>query len=249
MNPTLELLNAHRSVRAFSADPVPAEHLHAAIGAGQMASTSSAVQSYCAINITDADTRREIAELSGGQAYVESAPLFLLFCADSRRHRMACEESSTTYNTRLEAFLVAAIDVSLFAQNVAVAFESLGYGICFIGGIRNDLPRLDALLDIPDGVYPFYGMCVGTPAHAQPGPPRPRLPLDAVLMEDRYLDDDRMREHLHKYDEMYGEYLRGRGEPKTQVAQAWTERMAKYHGHPRRKDVAAYFASKGAGLD
>ncbi|MDQ7014713.1 MAG: NADPH-dependent oxidoreductase [Planctomycetota bacterium] len=249
MNPTIDLLNAHRSVRAFAAKPVPTDHLRAAIGAGQMASTSSAVQSYCAINITDADTRREIAELSGGQAYVESAPLFLLFCADSRRHRIACEESNTAYNTRLEAFLVGAIDVALFAQNVAVAFESLGYGICFIGGIRNDLPRLDALLDIPDGVYPLYGMCVGTPAHPQPSPLRPRLPLESVLMHGRYQNDDTMREHLHAYDETYRDYLRARGEPEHQVAQAWTERMAKYYGNPRRKDVAAYFASKGAGLD
>ena len=249
MNPTIDLLNAHRSVRAYAADSVPAEHLEAAIGAGQMASTSSAVQAYCAINITDADTRREIAELAGNQEYVESAPLFLLFCADSRRHRMACEESNTVYNTRLEAFLVAAIDVSLFAQNVAVAFESLGYGICFIGGIRNDLPRLDALVKLPEGVYPLYGLCVGRPARTGGGSLRPRLPLDAVLMQDRYHDDGTMREHMHKYDQVYREYLRGRGEPKTQVAQAWTERMAKYHDHPRRKDVAAYFASKGAGLD
>lgn len=249
MNPTLDVLRSHRSVRSFTSDPVPAEHLRAAIGAGQMASTSSAVQSYCAINITDADTRREIAELSGKQSYVESAPMFLLFCADSRRHRLVCEDHGVVYNTRLEASLVAAIDTSLFAQNVAVAFESLGYGICYIGGIRNDLPKLDALLGIPEGVYPLYGMCVGTPAHAQAGPPRPRLPIEAVLMHDRYHSDDTIREHLHAYDETYREYLRARGAPEHQTAQAWTERMANYHASPRREGVATYFASKGAGLD
>ncbi|VAX42237.1 hypothetical protein MNBD_PLANCTO03-1414, partial [hydrothermal vent metagenome] len=187
MNPTIDLLNAHRSVRAFAADAVPAEHLAAAIHAGQMASTSSAVQAYCVINITDPATRRECAELAGNQTYVETAPLFLLFCADSRRHRLACQEDDTHYDTRLEAFLIATIDTSLFAQNVAVAFEAMGYGICYIGGIRNDLPRLDALLGLPEGVYPLYGLCVGTPAARDGATPlqRPRLPLEAVLMQDR----------------------------------------------------------------
>ncbi len=249
MNPTIDLLNAHRSVRSFKADPVPAEHLRAAIGAGQMASTSSAVQAYCAINITDADTRREIAELAGNQSYVETAPMFLLFCADSRRHRLACEENGRAYNAHMELFLVAAIDVSLFAQNTAAAFESMGYGICYIGGIRNDLPRLDRLLDVPEGVYPLYGMCVGKPDPSRWPSQRPRLPIEAVLMQDRYLSDDAVRERLHEYDQTYRKYLLDRGAPEAQASEAWSERMAKYHDHPRRKGVAAYLASKGAALD
>lgn len=248
MNPTLALLNDHRSVRAFAADPIPAEHITAAVRAGQMASTSSAVQAYCAISITEAETRREIAELAGGQAQVVSAPVFLLFCADSRRHRLACEENDTTYNTKLEAFLVSSIDASLFAQNVAVAFESMGYGICYIGGIRNDLPRLDALLGLPEGVYPLYGLCVGVPDPARRPSQRPRLPLEAVLMQDRYHSDETMRELVHAYDETYREYLRARGAAESQTAQAWSARMAAYHDHPRRAGVGPYFASKGAGL-
>ena len=247
MHPTIDLLNAHRSVRAFTADPVLAEHLEAAIHAGQMASTSSAVQAYCAINITDPAIRRECAELAGNQAYVEKAPLFLLFCADSRRHRLACQQDDTDYDTRHEAFLVASIDTSLFAQNVAVAFESMGYGICYIGGIRNDLPRLDALLGLPEGVYPLFGLCVGVPDHLPSQ--RPRLPLEAVLMQNRYHDDETMRVHMHDYDDRYREYLRERGVKDSQLAAVWSLRMAEYHRVPRRPTLAEYYISKGARLD
>jgi nitroreductase len=249
MNPTLDLLTAHRSIRAFTPDPVPAEHLAAAIRAGQAASTSSAVQAYCAIHIIDPGTRREIAELAGNQPYVESAPAFLVLCADTRRHRFACQARGTDYDTRLEAFLVATIDTALFAQNVAVALESLGYGVCFLGGIRNDLPRLDALLALPHGVYPLFGMCIGKPDPARPTSQRPRLPTDAVLMHDRYHDDDITRAHMRDYDTAYRQYLTDRSASPDQVAAAWAPRMGELFAAPRRTGLAAYYAAKGARLD
>ena len=249
MNPTIDTLLAHRSIRAFAPDPVPPEHLKDAIHAGQMASTSSAVQACCAIQINDPDTRAQIAELAGNQPYVASAPAFLLFCGDSRRHRLACEAAGHGYEARLEAFLIAAIDTSLFAQNTAAALESMGYGICYIGGIRNDLPRLDRLLDIPEGVYPFFGMCIGKPDPGRRTSTRPRLPMDGVLMQDRYSDDDAMLGVVREYDEIYREYLRARSAPDAQIEAAWAARMAQMYDAPRRTGLAAYFESKGARLD
>ena len=246
MNPTLSLLTAHRSIRAFTADPIPDDHITAAVRAGQAASTSSAVQAYAIIRITQPDTRREIAALAGNQPYIESAPAFFIICADSRRHRLMGEAHDKPYDTRLEAFLVATIDASLFAQNLTTAFESLGYGICYIGGIRSDLPRLDALLQLPEGVYPLFGLCVGKPA--QDPSPRPRLPLDAVLMHDRY-DDAAALRAVGEYDHTYRDYLRARHAPEAQTAQAWAARMADYHSSPRRPYLADYYKSKAARLD
>lgn len=249
MNPTIDLFGAHRSVRAFTPDPVPTEHLHAAIRAGQMASTSSAVQATCVIQVTDPGERAEIAELAGNQPYIRSAPLFLLFCGDSRRHRLAARAGGGAYDARLEGFLVTAIDTALFAQNAAVAFESMGYGICFIGGLRNDLPRLDRVLGLPEGVYPFFGMCVGKPDPAKHTSTRPRLPLGAVLMRDRYADDETMLEAMRGYDDQYREYLRSRGAPAEQIDTSWVSRMGQMHSTPRRPGLAAYYREKGARHD
>lgn len=250
MNPTIDLLCAHRSVRSFTDEAVPEGHLREAIRAGQMASTSSAVQACCAIEVTDRAVQGEIAELAGNQRYAESAPAFLLFCGDSRRHRLACAEGGGPgYDARLEAFLITCIDTALFAQNTAVALESMGYGICYIGGLRNDLPRLDALLGLPEGVYPFFGMCIGRPNPAKPGATRPRLPVEAALMRDRYHEDEASLAAMRVYDEVYREYLRGRGAPAEQVEAGWLARMASMHGTPRRPDLASYYARKGARLD
>ena len=73
------------------------------------------------------------------------------------------------------------------AQNVAVAAESEGLGICYIGGIRNNPQEVSDLLRLPKHVYPVFGMCLGYPE--QEPEVKPRLPVEAVLKEDYYTED------------------------------------------------------------
>jgi nitroreductase len=244
MNPTIELLLSHRSIRAFDPTPVSDEHVRLAVEAGQMASTSSAVQAYSVIRVRCPHTRAEIAALAGNQAKVADAGAFMVICGDTRRHRLACRRDGRPYDQRLEAFLVATIDTALFAEKMVVAFESMGYGICYIGGLRNDLPRLAGLLAIPEGVYPYFGLCVGVPAE-QPSR-RPRLPVPLVLHEDRYPDDLAVLNDLAAYDAEYERYLAERGAKDTTP---WSARMSVKYATPERPGLAAFYQGQGARLD
>ena len=244
MNDTIRQMLQHRSIRRFKPDPVPDADIRAAVEAGQAASTSSAVQSYAIIRIRDEAHRARLVELTGPQEKVARCGAFFVVCGDARRHRLVVERAGGSYDTRLEAFLLAVIDATLFAQNLVLAFESMGYGICYIGGLRNDLPSVDALLGLPDGVYPLYGLCVGVPDET-PGP-RPRLPLDAVLFEDRYPDDDVMLAHLDAYDATYRSYLEERGAAAPH--RGWTEIMADKFARPVRESVGPYYRQAGADL-
>lgn len=244
MNPTFELLLSHRSIRAFTPQPVPDEHIRLAVEAGQMASTSSAVQAYSVIRVRSPETRARIAELAGNQAKVSEAGAFMVICGDTRRHRLACRRDGRTYDQRLESFLVATIDTALFAEKMVVAFESMGYGICYIGGLRNDLPRLAELLAIPEGVYPYFGLCVGLPAE-QPSR-RPRLPVPLVLHEERYPDDRAVLDDLAAYDADYQRYLTERGAKDTTT---WSARMSTKYAVPERPDLAAFYLGRGARFD
>ncbi len=242
MNATLELLNSHRSVRTYTPDPIPEEHILRAVEAGQAASTSSAVQAYCVIRVRDEGERRSLAELAGPQEKVAVAPEFFVICGDTRRHRLMTRRAGLEYSGNLEAFLLAVIDASLFAQNLCVAFESMGYGICYIGGLRNDLARVDEVLEIPEGVYPLYGLCVGVPAE-EPSH-RPRLPASSVLFDDRYPDDQAMLEEIDRYDEGYSAYRVARGaSPGT-----WSGIMGSKFASPQRGDLGPYYRGKGADL-
>lgn len=245
MNETIALMKRHRSIRRYTEDPVPEADIRAAVEAGQAASTSAAVQAYCLIRITDEEHRLRLAELSGQQTKVARSGAFFIVCGDARRHRLIARRAGQPHETRLEGFLLAVIDASLFAQNLALAFESLGYGICYIGGLRNSLPEVDALLGLPEGVYPLFGLCVGAPgAPAEEPLGRPRLPVEAVLFEGRYPDDEEVFALLDEYDAAYRTYLQRRGaEP-----QAWTTAMAATFARPRRAGIADYYREKGADL-
>ncbi|MCE9683905.1 oxygen-insensitive NADPH nitroreductase [Halomonas alkalisoli] len=191
MNPTIELLKSHRSIRKFTDRKIPHELLLELIHAGQAAATSSHVQAYSVIHVKDPANRELIAELAGGQTYVATASDFLVFCADMKRPTEASERTgANVVRGMTEQLLVASVDTALMAQNVAIAAESEGLGICYIGGVRNNPQAISDLLRLPEHVYPVFGMCLGYPAH-EPDV-KPRLPVEAILKEDYYTDDSEL---------------------------------------------------------
>lgn len=242
MNETTRQMLAHRSIRRFREDPVPDSHIHEAVRAGQAAATSSAVQAYSVIRVRDAARRARLAEIAGPQEKVVRCGAFFVVCGDTRRHRLLCERAGVGYADTFENFVVSVIDASLFAQNATLAFESMGYGTCYIGGIRNDLDAVRAALSLPAGVFPFFGLCVGVPDES-PGA-RPRLGADAVLFEDAYPSDDALLGGVDEYDAVYRAYLAERGA----TPRGWSESMVDKHARPIRAGAGAFYASQGATL-
>ena len=113
--------------------------------------------------------------MAGVQDYVATAGAFLVFCADLNRSRRACAMQGGIFVEGMtEHFIIATVDVALFAQNCAIRAEWLGLGICYIGGIRNDPQVVCDLLELPDQVYSLFGFCIGYPA--QDPEVKPRLP-------------------------------------------------------------------------
>lgn len=243
MNQVIDLLISHRSIRRFADQAIPEEHVEHCTRAGQMASTSSAVQAYACIRVKDPARRRALADLAGPQQKVALAPEFFVVCGDARRHRLLCERAGMHYDQRMEGFLICVIDATLFAQNMVIAFESLGYGVCYIGGIRNDLPGVGRILQLPPGVYPLFGLCVGVPAE-NPAP-RPRLPMETVLFDDGYPADDQMLASIDRFDAAYRDYLARRGA----TAMGWGESMIEMMGHADRLSVGPYYRQQGAVME
>jgi nitroreductase len=187
-NATLELLLKHRSVRAYLPTPLPDGTLSMLVAAAQSAATSSNMQTWSVVAVTDPAVKAVLARAAAGQKHVEQCPLFLVFLADlSRAERMAERAGESSGNLAyLETFLVAAIDASLAAQNAALAAESLGLSTVYIGAVRNDPEAVAAALGLPAGAMGVFGLCVGYADPAAPTGVRPRLPQAAVLHHERY---------------------------------------------------------------
>ncbi|MGU4777261.1 nitroreductase family protein, partial [Escherichia coli] len=87
MNPTIELLLNHRSIRKFKDEQLSSEQIQTIIASAQAAATSSHVQAYTIIGVTDREKKQKLAELAGNQAYVAENGHFFVFCADLYRHQ------------------------------------------------------------------------------------------------------------------------------------------------------------------
>lgn len=229
MNDVITLLQAHRSIRKFTPQPVPDAVLEEIVRCGQSAATSSNIQATTVIRVRDAAKRARIAQLAGNQSYVAEAGAFLVFCADLNRARVACAMQGAEFDGGMtERFVAATADVALMAQNCAVAAESLGLGVCYIGAVRNDPQAVSDLLELPDLVYPVFGMCLGQPD--QSPEVKPRLPLSVVLKEDRY-GDPGAADGIKVYDRELRDYYRTRsGGTKDS---SWSEEMKAWSGRPR----------------
>jgi len=241
MNSVMQLLQSHRSIRKFTDQPVADELISDIIRCGQAAATSSNLQATTVIRVRNPDTRRAIARLAGDQEYVATAGAFLMFCADLNRSRQACEMQGGEFVTGMtEHFMIATIDVALFAQNCAIAAESAGLGICYIGGIRNDPAQATDLLGLPDQVYPVFGFCLGYPA--QDPEIKPRLPLVVVLKEERYRDTGDV-DGIRQYDEKLRQYYRTRtGGTKDSN---WSLEMRDLVGKESRPHMRGFLKSRG----
>ena len=91
MNQTIETLLAHRSVRHFEDKPLSKEQIEMIVISAQAASTSSNIQAYSIIGVTDPEKKKKLAELAGNQSYVQKNGHFFVFCADLYRHEIIGE--------------------------------------------------------------------------------------------------------------------------------------------------------------
>jgi FMN reductase (NADPH) len=252
-NPTIELIRRHASVRQYRPDPIPEAMIEEIVTAAQCNSTSSNLQMMSVVAVCDAALRAQISEWCGGQAHVAQAPVLLVWCADLHRLDRACElrgyKQVTDY---LENFLVAAVDATIAAQSAALAAESLGLGICYIGSIRNKTQEIIRLLKLPRLVFPVTGMTVGWAA--KPAIVRPRIAARAVLHWDAYNPDQDAA--LFAYDQAMirtgiyeGRQVPVPGKPDAVEDYGWMEHSSRRVSQPARMDLRQIAEQQGYGLE
>lgn len=240
-NATIDLLRSHRSIRKFSSQPVTDDALEQILLAGQSAATSSFLQGATVIRVRNPESRQKLAVYAGNQPYVASAPEFLVFCADLRRAGNCCSTYGKSFSgDYTEHFIIATVDAALMAQNAVVAAESLGMGICYIGGIRNNPREVSDLLKLPEGVYPVFGLCLGYPD--QHPEVKPRLPLSVIVKNEVY-DDSADQAPIAAYDEQVREYYRTRTGGGHGIC--WSEQVADLLSEKARPHMRGFLAEQG----
>jgi nitroreductase len=118
--------------------------------AGSRASTTGNMQVYSMVVTTDPQLKELLWQAHFKQDMVKQAPVVITFCADFNRFNRWCHQRKAEpgYDNFL-SFFTAAIDALLVSQNVALAAESLGLGICYLGTTTYMAGSIISILNLP----------------------------------------------------------------------------------------------------
>jgi nitroreductase len=252
-NPTVDNILTRRSHRAFSDEAIPEDLLNTLFATAFSAPSKSDLQQACVIQVQDKAKQRRIAEATPSIRWAALAPVFLVWCGDSRRIRRLAEWCGHSFaNDHLDAFMNAAVDVGIAMQTFIIAAESYGLGCCPVSEIRNQIQLLSDELELPQHVFPVAGLCVGWPQDQ--GDISMRLPLTTTVMTDRYDDEnlfddvvayDTRREQMDKTPADQQRFVENLGVSENY---GWSENRTRQYSRPARDDFGSYIRRQGFNL-
>ena len=82
----------------------------------------------------------------------------------------------------------------------------MGLGVCYIGGIRDAIVEISDLLELPEYVFPVFGLVVGYPKAKNEL--KPRIPMAGIYHIDKYNKDT--DEIINEYEETTRRYYTNR---------------------------------------
>ena len=230
MNPVLECLFNHKSIRKYKNQPLEDEKLQLIVKAAQSAPTWCNGEQVSIIAVKEQALKDKLKGFCFNQEYISTCSVFLVFCADFYRVSIAFEKAGKTkedfekYMTHIDTLIIGSHDVGISMQNAVVAAESLGLGTVCIGGIRINPIDVVKELNLPKYVIPICGLCVGYPDQ-DPGL-KPRFPPKYICFENKY-DVENAKAGVDEYDEIYKKYLAER-ESNSRDSN-WSESIAKIY--------------------
>lgn len=229
------LLDRHRSIRAYKPDPLPAGLVDRVLEQSLQGSSSSGnLNLISVVKTQDTARKQQLFELHGGQPMVQQAPLVLSFCADSFRTReWLARRGARLGFADMVSWHTAAFDAMILAQTAALAFESHGLGICYMGTTLFSMRGIAELLALPDNVLPVTSLVVGWPDEAPSQ--RDRLPAAAWIHDEVYQrpsGDDIDRRFAQREERGRARYM----ESSPEMAALWAE-----HGI---SSLAQYYTSR-----
>ncbi len=197
-----ELIMKRRSVRNFDSRAIPEDVVESLLDAANNAPSGGNIQPLSIILVHDAEARKALAEIVGGQPWVRNAPLSMIFCLDFHRLKKWAAVFKTDFKGEraFSHFLIAYADVMCAAQNVVLLAEEFGLGSVYIGTIQSAIDRAREFFEIPQYVLPMMVLSLGYPKSVPTGVPK--LEKDAIVHREKYRadsDEDIARTFENKY--------------------------------------------------
>ena len=241
-----------RVMRRYTDRPVDPALVDTLCAVALSAPSKSDLQQADIVIVGDKGQREKLEALLPDNPWVKAAPVFMVFCANNRRHRLLFEWRGRPFvNDHLDPFFNASVDAGIVLATFIAAADRVGLGSCPISAIRNHAAQVSDILDLPQHVFPVAALGVGWPSFE--GVMSPRLGLDVTIHKDRY-NESGLKEKIAAYDhrrEIVQPYKTQRhaGRFGESAEYGWSEDKARQYSVPERADFGAFVRKKGFRLD
>jgi len=155
----LEVIYSRRSVRKFTAEPIPDALLSKVVEAALQAPSGGNVQPWAFLVVREPSRMRQLRALAPG--IIGKPTAVVVICLDKKR--------ATTLGGSLDE-MMAGVDIGLAAQNLLLSAHALGLGGCAISSFHPS--SMKSFLDLPEGIDPVLLVALGYPAHLPSSPGR-----------------------------------------------------------------------------
>lgn len=239
MKSVKEALLERRSVRRYQREAIRPEQLELVYEAIRNTPTSYNGQQFSVIAVSDQRVKEELYAITG-QKQIKTCALFLVFCTDFHKLRLACAGKSLEsprFEATIDGYTVGVIDASLAMMSAVAAAEAVGLGTCCIGYARTADPvKVSEILGLPEGVSIVCGLALGQPNETPDL--KPKLPLPLVVHQGRYTPDAEMAPQMAAYDEEVRQFNRSRAGDQTD--NDWASHIADYHRRSMSHGIEGY---------
>ncbi len=167
----MEAIKTRKSVRAYLDAPVDDEKLNSVMEAARLAPSAVNMQEWRFVIVRSPQVLTKLADATGGQSAVRSAPAVIVACAETDGRVMKCGQ------------LAYPIDVAIALDHITLAAVELGLGTCWIG--RFDEKEVKEILGIPEKIRVVELMPIGYPADPSPVE-KNRLPLSTIVKYEHW---------------------------------------------------------------
>lgn len=178
-----EAFRNRRSIRKYLDLPVEWDKVGSILEAGRLAPSSGNLQTWKFIVVRDLNKRRQLAEASAQQYWMEQAPVHIVIVGVHDKHlRFFGQRGKDLYVIQ---------DCSMAVMQMMLAAHALGLGSCFVSAINEE--RVGELVLIRGNARPMGILTIGYPAE------QPKMPLRYRLENISYLEVDAGRAYVHGY--------------------------------------------------
>ena len=172
-----EIIKNRRSIRKYLDKAVNDEILVKIIEAGILAPSGSNTQPWHFIVVKSRDMREKVAKVSHDQAWMCSAPVYIVCVADLGSRTVNSSQQYIDEQSGMEEVKQIIRDTSISMDHMVLTAESLGIGTCIVAWFRQQDIR--PVLNIPDDKYVVSVITAGYAAESPK--PRPRKKIQEVL--------------------------------------------------------------------